>query len=100
MGGRDQAGTEISRMWRHRHFRLIGGNEYVARDGNPADLGDARLDIVYRFAFDQPRKIRGRENVFADRDRHTAGADLLRGTKILRRPDRLLDPFETEFAQW
>jgi len=99
MRGRDQTWTEIGRVRSNRHVCFIGGFNYVPHDRNSSDLGNARLDVVHRPAFDQPRKIGRRQDIFTDGDWHAAGADLPRGVKIIERPDRLLNPFETEFAQ-
>ena len=87
------------RNGRNGHVRLVGRHKYVARYGNPANLGDARLYIVDRSTFDQSRKIGRRQDIFTDRNRHTARADRPRCFKILWRPNRLLDPFEIKFSE-
>ena len=88
-----------SRSESDRHVRRIGGCKYIPRDGNPANLGDARLHVVDGPAFDQPRKVGWRQDIFTNGDRNAPGADLPRSVKILRWPNRLLYPFEIEFAQ-
>src|SRR5665213_1436570 len=99
MRGGDQAGAEIGRMRRHRDAGLVRRRDDVACNRNAANLGDARLDVVDRPRRDQARKIAGCEHVFADGHWHAAGADFRRAGEVLRRPDRLLDPFQPEFAQ-
>src|SRR5262249_35119662 len=55
--GRNQARTEIRGMRSNRHVRLVGHPKYIARDGDAANLGDARLHIVDRPALDQSGKV-------------------------------------------
>src|ERR1035437_5889034 len=81
MRGLNKTWTEIGRVRSNRHVCFIGGFNYVPHDRNSSDLGNARLDVVHRPAFDQPRKIGRRQDIFTDGDWHAAGADLPRGVK-------------------
>ena len=85
-------------MRRDRDAGLAGEGVNVAHHGNAADFRNAGLDVIDGAGLDQPGEVGRRQHVLADGDRHAGGADLRRGAEILRRPDRLFDPFQIEFA--